>query len=64
MKLLKEPMLHFVIAGTLLFAVDAFFNRDQAAWRTSSRSASARERYAGFMTPLQTSGSARRRARS
>jgi hypothetical protein len=31
MKLLREPMLHFVIAGALLFAGDAFLNRDQAA---------------------------------
>jgi len=30
MKLLKEPMLHFAIAGGLLFAADAFLNRDRA----------------------------------
>lgn len=28
MKLLKEPMLHFAIAGGLLFAADAFVNQD------------------------------------
>jgi hypothetical protein len=31
LKLLKEPMLHFVIAGGLLFAADALLNRHQAA---------------------------------
>ena len=30
MNLLREPMLHFVVAGALLFAADAFLNRDQA----------------------------------
>lgn len=29
MKLLREPMLHFAIAGALLFAADAFLDRDR-----------------------------------